>query len=142
MGDCTTCNLYLYGDLRKASASHLAELIQAIDNAGPETYGEGTPAEKLAAENGHFWFYEINYGEMDSEIEEAIFNAGLSYVWAWDAGGGYPSGMKLNNAETEETVEFSTCDSEICLTISELTPDKIAEAQRWHDWHYKAKLAA
>ena len=142
MGDRTTSNLYLYGDLKKASAAQLAELIQAINDADPETYGEGTPSEKLAAENGHFWFYEVNYGEMDSDLEEAIINAGLSYVWSWDAGGGYPSGMKLHNAETDETAEFATCDSEICLGISELTSENIAEARRWHNWHGKSQLAA
>lgn len=142
MGDRTTCNLYLYGDLKQVSPQHLDELIEAITDAGPETYGEGSAAEKLAAANGHFWFYEVNYGEMDSELEEAITNAGLSYVWAWDAGGGYPSGMKLVNAQTEETAEFSTCDSEICLGMSELTPEKIAEARRWHDWHGTSDLAA
>lgn len=142
MGDRTTCNLYLYGNLKGVSEQHLSDLIEAIDNAGPETYGEGTPAEKLAAENGHFWFYEVNYAEMESELEEAIFNAGLSYAWTWDAGGGYPSGLKLYNAETEDTAEFSACDGEICLGISELTSEKIAEARRWNEWHCTSTLAA
>ena len=142
MGDRTTCNLYLYGDLEKVSPPHLVALVSAIDAIGPETYLEEPTSEKLAGSGANFQFHEVNYANMDVDLDAAILAADLSYVWAWEAGGGYGSGMKLYNAATKEAAEFATCDGEICLCMSELTPEKIAEARHWHDWKSALGLAA
>ena len=47
MGDRTTCNLYLYGDLKQVSPQHLDELIEAI-NKGKET----SEIKKIAMRGG------------------------------------------------------------------------------------------
>lgn len=140
MGDRTTCNLYLMGNLNSVSTKSIGALAKLIDELGAEDYGGGTPAEKLAAGDGHFWFDEVNWGEFDEILKSLIIESGLSYAWQWDAGGGYPSGIEFYNTDTKETETFGCLDSEICLGVSDLTPKKISSAQRWHKWFHKTNL--
>lgn len=135
MGDRTTCNLHLAGEIAK---NDLPTLIAALEEA---SYCDmNTPDIEAALRRGEAWFvfYEMNWGEMDDDFDEALKALNLSYAWNWDAGGGYGAGVCLYNAETGETGRFQCHDAEMVIRIDDLdNPEAVADARKWRA-HEKA----
>lgn len=129
MGDRTTCQLANSSQIAEAD---LPKLIKAIEDASYCDFN--TPDIEAALRRGEAWFvfYEMNWGEMENELDEALKSLGLSYCWNWDAGGGYGAGVCLYNAETGETGRFECHDAEMVIRVDDLDdPDKVADVLNW-----------
>ena len=106
MGNRTTCQLAISGKIAEAD---LPILVAALEDAG--YCDANTPDIEATLRRSEAWFvfYEMNYGEMERELDEAPKSLRLSYAWNWDApsrvcskrcqavGGGFGAGVCLYN---------------------------------------------
>lgn len=115
MGDRTDCYLTL-----KTPAS--SELVKLID-------------EMMSIDDHHedheFYFEEVNYAQLEPELEDYLRTNGIPYTWSWHAGGGYGPGVEIFDGQEKETFNCDH-DGEIVLTLAEaLDPEKVQQAIRW-----------
>lgn len=101
MGDRTNCTLIVFGETTKVQFGELTELIDAEIHDSPETWE----------------FEEVNYAQLDPEVEEAIRKAGLSYIWLYENGCEYQSGAGLYDAFTGEYAEFQRSDIDLMTRV-------------------------
>jgi hypothetical protein len=134
MGDRTRCTLKLAGLL---TSQHLSELMEIMDNEMGTAYDdEYNEIEDLkqAIQDGlsSIEFEEMNYARMPDDLVDLCHKAGLKYVWEWEPGGDYGSGMEIYDPFKDQMQSYKACESEILLTLNEAEdPAQVAEAKSW-----------
>lgn len=132
MGDRTNCVLAVKGELNHAHMGRFWAVLDGIADAG---WDADDPLTYIANGGGHFFFPEVNYGELPNEVEAILTELGLSWSWHWDAGGGFTEGVRFWDAETGCDDEYRAADSEIVLTIREaIHPENVTLAAEWADF--------
>ena len=142
MGDRTWCVLRIGGLLPEADAETLFELI---DDAGAsqELMPPPSPPSRAGSKIKRILvdgieFEEVNHAQLDDRLQSFLKVKGLSYVWEWDSGGGYGSGIELFDGHSGETAAFCHMDGEIMLTLKEAqNPEILAKAAAWHSFRRK-----
>lgn len=103
MGDRTNCTLIVFGMTTKAAFEHIVDLCK------DETF-----------EEPNVWqFGEVNYAQLDHDVEAAIKDAGLSYIWLNENGGEYQSGVQLYDTMTKDSAEYQRCDLDLMISLRE-----------------------
>lgn len=120
MGDRTSCRLHLYR--AELSADALIQIAYVIDDWGIS-----------GSDNNIVEIDDVNWGELNEEIHDTLKMHGVSYEWYWDAGGGYGSGVKIYDGETDESQSFGLLDGEIAITLDAAikTPEIIPASALW-----------
>lgn len=91
MGDRTTC----YLDIGGAIPRSLANRIMSGELDWPCT-AETTPPTNGDVDGGCWTvvFHEVNYAQIDDNLEAALIAAKVPWCWRWQAGGGYGEGAR------------------------------------------------
>lgn len=80
-------------------------------------------------------WYSVDYGGLPETLREALSAAGIRFSWAWGNGDEFPAGVYISDPEmgtSEWMVPSGRRD--IVLPVRDITPEKLAEAQRWQAW--------
>lgn len=119
MGDRTYCTLTICGII--PSAQHAQKIYEAIKNCYPDISEQ--KVKEIFQSKGeiqqNYGFEEVNYGQIDDEIKDALVEAGLSFCWDWGMGGDYISGSLIYDARDGYLSEENTVDDLPFLTLSE-----------------------
>ena len=122
MGDRTNCTLSLTEDF---SPELLGLIEQHLGNAD----------DTLDRES---YFYDVNYGNLPNEVRDFLVAKGTAYIWSWDAGAEYASGIEVfDPTMSVQPVEFMTAGNpyQIVLTVDAGgDPAVVAEAVKWQAW--------
>lgn len=140
MGDRTTCTLKLIGVL---CADHIPALAEALDDWGVEVSDndEQSVAEALACGEGHFMVTDVNYAQLDKDIEALLQRCGLGWAWSWEAGGGFGPGIEFFDAIRQERGAFAAIEDEIVLPLSTIDrPGLVENARAWERFQESGRL--
>lgn len=120
MGDRAYCELTIFGTTTEERWADVCENIDA----------------EQEFDDFHFGFDEVNYAQLDANLEGALQRAGLSYIWHNSPGGEYPEGVLCYDAETQETQEFVSDGFDLLIRMSEVP--QLDLFHKWQAW-IKAK---
>lgn len=110
MGDRVSCTLEFGGDF---SADNMTLLREILDNE-IATFSDGGVFKTAALS-----FDEINYGAMPEDLSNLLQEAGMSYIWMWGEGGGYPSGATAYTPE-RGMWSYSTSEWEPVIEVASI----------------------
>lgn len=130
MSDRTNCTLDIRGIVDRDTWAEIEEII--ADELAP-TYERDAPL-------GYIHLEEINFGELPDEVDAKLRDAGLSYVWCNEVGGGYEAEIRIYDAVTQKVVEYlSDGGDTILVTVKQAeTPSFMTEARYWQDFVHAA----
>lgn len=118
MGDRTTCYLDIGGAIPRSLANRI--MAGAYKDLGEPEYSE-TTAPTAEAVDGKAWnivWNEVNYGQIDEDLQGELLAAGLAWRWTWGAGGGYEAGAKWWAPGRNDVTETHLQDSAEVVAIS------------------------
>ena len=149
MGDRTDCFLEIGGLVPDT-------VLHALHKDADETMMDGPPIEEgteLMPANSQvmFFFSEVNYGNLDSQIESLLLTHNIPFAFRWMAGGSYPAGIQMNDYAWRDDSRlagqklpkdasaplhcqaiFATDGEEILLTLPEARdPLRVTQATLW-----------
>lgn len=123
MGDRTSVYLWVMKDDAKKVSAKINDFYG----------GYGADDTNELNDQAQFFFYEVNYGEL--EIQEWAEKEGIPYSYRWDAGGDYGPGyqhLRFDEKGKPLFIEFDDKDLELDLpTVSKL----LVEADSQQDIH-------
>lgn len=126
MGDRTTCTLHLQGVITGQAEYEM--LINALRDAGAELDKDANTLPNAGPITSCYTCYDVNYAELDGDLQEVLEGLCLSYAWSWDSGDCYPSGVTLYNAITDFHAEENTCDGSFFVLIEDVDKPDVVEA--------------
>lgn len=120
MGDRTSVQMKIGGQLKRSLVQEFIDAATADGMGlewgnGPDLEEEHFPAGACLVLTGN----EINYANCD-ELEAFCRKHGLQYRKTWDAGGGYPAGGELVDAEGSTEFPVASTDGEASLWAHEI----------------------
>jgi hypothetical protein len=125
MGDRVNCTLTIYGNMSELSADIRANIEALIEELDPTN---GVNLEDTME------FEEINYGDMPGALVCALKDANLSFVWTYQAGGGFGEGMEIYLAAEDDDFYYNTNAGEICILVTDIGTHKALNAIRVNEW--------
>lgn len=129
MSNYVHCNLRIYG---QTDGSKWGEIYDLIENyLNPNEDGQ----------EGVFHGIEVKYGNLPEDIQSALREAGLSYIWEYDAGDEFDAGIELYNAKANSEGSLNVnVFNEIVLTLEDAgDQDRLLAARKWQEWMSQEK---
>ena len=124
MGDRTSCHLRIWGEVSQ----------DAWDKIEPEICSDFT------FDTGSYSFYEVNYGNLDRDLAKALMEAGLSYIWDYDAGCEYNAGTEMYDAENRDFIDLPRHEDSLFVPAHNLDdPAHIRTVQWWQKFRDGAR---
>lgn len=115
MGDRCHANLTLFGI---ATREDMKEIYGAISRS--QGINADTSRDALEGPRGSLDLDEVDDRELDGGILNAIQEAGLGYIWTWDGGHEYGTGLEFIDPRSQsEPAVHDTLHGEIALTVSD-----------------------
>lgn len=130
MGDRTYCSLTITGII--PSAPHAQAICDALIDACPDE-SDSKIREAFQGKGeikNHYSFDEVNYGQIDDDLKDALVSAGLSFCWDWGMGGDYIPGCLVYDARDGYLSEENTADDLPFITVDQLDNEERIAAIR------------
>jgi hypothetical protein len=78
-----------------------------------------------------FGYEEVNYGELDQSVRDALTSQKVTFAWQWSAGCTFGPGMLIGH-EGEITAWNTNRDHDLIFTLEELNnPELVKTAKIW-----------
>lgn len=132
MGDRTYCSLTITGII--PSPTHAQAICDALIDAYPDESDSTikTIFQGKGEIKKHYGFDEVNYGQIDDELKDALISAGLSFCWDWGSGDEYITGSLIYDARDDYLSEENTANDLPFITVDELdNKERISQIRKF-----------
>lgn len=135
MSDTTFCILQIGGILSRSDVERLADELRDADANSHDI------RTFLDQESAQFSFHAAADGDLRPALRATLDDLCLSYVWRWNAGLHFGSGILFHDARDESQDIFGAIDGDLALNLDEIdNPARLAAARHFKAFQAQMKL--